>query len=120
LALPSSRIVARRSSSRATCRPRRIGQASRQGNDRLDQIICWLTGFDQTGLAAQPAGQSDFETFFAKATRLKPDRAPIKGVVCGIRVEDITEPLRRKVRHLDKLVDKIANGKAIEEILRQP
>lgn len=85
----------------------------------VDQIICWLTGYTPAGLQQQIDQGSDFETFFAQAPALNPKRALITGVVCGVRVEDIQEPLMQKIRYLDKLIDELAKGKAIEKILRQ-
>jgi hypothetical protein len=85
----------------------------------VDQIICWLTGYDQVGLQQQLDQETDFETFFAQAPALHPNRAQIKGVVCGVRIEDIEDPLMQKIRYLDKLVDELAKGKAMEKILRQ-
>lgn len=87
--------------------------------EEVDQIICWLTGYDQAGLRQQIKQDSDLETFFAQAPRIHPNSALIKGVVCGIRVEDIEDPLMQKVRYLDKLIDELAKGKALEKILRQ-
>ena len=78
-----------------------------------------MTGYDQKGLAAQLEKQTDFETFFAKAPRINPSRALIKGVVCGVRVEEIEEPTMREIRYLDKLVDELARGKAMDKILRK-
>lgn len=85
----------------------------------VDQVICWLTGYDQAGLKKQIELGNDFETFFAQAPRLHPNSALIKGVVCGIRVEEIEDPLMQKIRYLDKLIDELAKGKAMEKILRQ-
>ena len=85
----------------------------------VDQIICWLTGYDQAGLKKQIERQNDLETFFAEAPGLHPNSALIKGVVCGVRVEDVEEPLMRKIRYLDKLIDELAKGKAMEKILRK-
>jgi hypothetical protein len=85
----------------------------------VDRIICWLTGYDQAGLRQQIERENDFETFFAQAPRIHPNSALIKGVVCGIRVEGIEDPLMRKLRYLDKLIDELAKGKAMEKILRQ-
>lgn len=87
--------------------------------EEVDRIICWLTGYDQAGLRQQIERESDFETFFAQAPRLHPNSALIKGVVCGVRVEEIEDPLMRKLRYLDKLIDELAKGKAMEKILRQ-
>ncbi|MCP5356747.1 MAG: DUF2200 domain-containing protein [Pseudomonadales bacterium] len=86
--------------------------------DEVDQVICWLTGFDAAGLQKQIDQESTFEAFFAQAPALNPNRSLIKGVVCGVRVEDIEDPLMQKVRYLDKLVDELAKGKALEKILR--
>ena len=85
----------------------------------LDQIICWLTGYSQAGLQRQIEQENDFETFFAQAPALHPNSSLIKGVVCGIRVEEIDDPLTQKIRYLDKLIDELAKGKAMEKILRQ-
>jgi hypothetical protein len=84
----------------------------------VDQIICWLTGYTQAGLEEQLAQHSDFETFFANAPAFHPHASLIKGVVCGVRVEDIDDPLMQKIRYLDKLIDELAKGKAMEKILR--
>ncbi|MCY9165030.1 DUF2200 domain-containing protein [Bacillus atrophaeus] len=85
----------------------------------VDEIIRWLTGYSQEELEAQLEKQTDFETFFAEAPPLNPSRALIKGVVCGVRVEDIEEPTMREIRYLDKLIDELAKGKAMEKILRK-
>lgn len=87
--------------------------------DEVDQIICWLTGYDQAGLQQQIKQQSDFEAFFAQAPAMHPNAALIKGVVCGIRVEEIEDPLMQKIRYLDKLIDELAKGKTMDKILRQ-
>jgi len=87
--------------------------------EEVDQIICWLTGYDRAGLKKQIDQENDFETFFAQSPRMHPNCLMIKGVVCGARVEDIEDPLMRKVRYLDKLIDELAKGKAMEKILRQ-
>jgi len=87
--------------------------------EEVDNIICWLTGYDQAGLAQQIEQENDFETFFAQAPALHPNRALIKGVVCGVRVEEIEDPLMQQIRYLDKLIDELAKGKALEKILRQ-
>ncbi len=84
----------------------------------VDQVICWLTGYNQTGLQQQIKRENDFETFFAQAPALNPKRSLIKGTVCGVRVEDIEDPLMQKVRYLDKLIDELAKGKAMDKILR--
>ncbi|OLQ53689.1 hypothetical protein BHT94_19790 [Bacillus licheniformis] len=85
----------------------------------VDEIIRWLTGYSQEELEAQLAKQTDFETFFAEAPQLNPLRVLIKGVVCGVRVEDIEEPTMQEIRYLDKLIDELAKGKAMEKILRK-
>ncbi|MFZ5881896.1 MAG: DUF2200 domain-containing protein [Chloroflexota bacterium] len=85
----------------------------------VDQVICWLTGYTQAGLQQQIEQGNDFETFFAQAPAMNPNRALIKGVVCGVRVEEIEDPLMQKIRYLDKLIDELAKGKALEKILRQ-
>lgn len=84
----------------------------------VDQIICWLTGYNPAGLQQQIEKENDLETFFAQAPALHPNRALIKGVVCGVRVEEIEDPLMQKIRYLDKLIDELANGKVLEKILR--
>lgn len=85
----------------------------------VDEIIRWLTGYSQEELEAQLEKQTDFETFFVEAPQLNPSQALIKGVVCGVRVEDIEEPTMREIRYLDKLIDELAKGKAMEKILRK-
>ena len=87
--------------------------------EEVDQIIFWLTGYDQEGLQQQIEQGNDFETFFAQAPAYNPNTTLIKGVVCGIRVEEIEDPLMQKIRYLDKLIDELAKGKAMEKILRQ-
>ena len=84
----------------------------------VDQIICWLTGYSQKQLEQQIKRQSDFETFFAEAPAIHPNVSLIKGVVCGVRVEEIEDPLMQKIRFLDKLIDELAKGKSMEKILR--
>ena len=85
----------------------------------VDEVIRWLTGYSQQELDAHLAKQTDFETFFTKAPRLNPSRALIKGSVCGVRLEDIEEPTMKEIRYLDKLIDELAKGKAMEKILRK-
>ena len=104
----------------ASVYPLYVAKAERKGRTKaeVDEIILWLTGFSPEGLAAQLASKSDFETFFAQAPRLNPARAEIKGLVCGIRVEEVAEPLMREIRYLDKLIDELAKGKAMSKILR--
>lgn len=84
----------------------------------VDQIICWLTGYSQAALDAHIQQRTDFEMFFAEAPALHPNTALIQGVVCGVRVEDVEDPLMQKIRWLDKLIDELAKGKAMEKILR--
>jgi hypothetical protein len=84
----------------------------------VDQIICWLTGYDQAGLKRQIEQENDLETFFAQAPRIHPNSALIQGVVCGVRIEEIEDPLMQKLRWLDKLIDELAKGKTMETILR--
>ena len=87
--------------------------------EEVDQIICWLTGYDQAGLQQQIKQENDFETFFAQAPAIHPNSSLIKGVVCGVRIEEIEDPLMQKIRYLDKLIDELAKGKTMEKILRQ-
>jgi hypothetical protein len=101
--------------------PLYVQKAERKNRTKkeVDQIICWLTGFDAAGLRKQIEKETDLETFFAQAPRMHPNCELIKGVVCGVRVEDIEDPLMRKIRYLDKLIDELAKGKTMEKILRQ-
>lgn len=87
--------------------------------EEVDRIICWLTGYDRAGLQQQIDQGHDFETFFSQAPVLNPNTSLIKGVVCGVRVEGIEDPLMQKIRYLDKLVDELAKGRPLEKILRQ-
>jgi len=93
-------------------------QRKNRTKEEVDRIICWLTGYDEAGLQQQIAQGKDFETFFAQAPALHPNRSLIKGVVCGVRVEEVEDPLMQKIRYLDKLVDELAKGKKMEQILR--
>ena len=104
----------------ASVYPMYITKAEKKGRTKtdVDEIIGWLTGYSQQELEAQLEKQTDFETFFAEAPRLNPSRALIRGVVCGVRVEDIQEPTMQEIRYLDKLIDELAKGKAMEKILR--
>ena len=101
--------------------PAYVKKAERKGRtkEEVDRVICWLTGYDQAGLQHQIEKRTDFEAFFAQAPAMHPNSSLIKGVVCGIRVEEIEDPLMQKIRQLDKLVDELAKGKAMEKILRQ-
>ena len=96
-------------------RPEKKGRTK----EEVDEIIRWLTGYSQKQLEAVLSEQTDFETFFAEAPRLNPSRDLIKGTICGVRIEEIDEPLMREIRYLDKLIDELAKGKAMEKILRQ-
>ena len=97
-----------------------VAKAERKGRTRaeVDEIIIWFTGYSPDGLAAQIDQQTDFTGFFATAPQLNPARLLIKGKVCGIRVEEVEEPLMREIRYLDKLIDELAQGKAMAKILR--
>ena len=86
--------------------------------EEVDQIICWLTGYNQAGLQQQIKKENDLKTFFAQAPAIHPNSSLIKGVVCGIRVEEIKDPLMQKIRYLDKLIDELAKGKALDKIMR--
>ena len=105
----------------ASVYPLYVEKVRRKGRtkDEVDQVICWLTGYDQAGLSHQIEQGTDFETFFAQAPAMHPNRSLIKGVICGIRVEAVEDPLMQKIRQLDKLVDELAKGKGMEKILRQ-
>jgi hypothetical protein len=105
----------------ASVYPYYVAKVEKKGRKQseLDAIICWLTGYSRRELAALLKAQKDFETFFREAPQPNPARALIKGVICGVRVEDIQEPTMREIRYLDKLVDELAKGKALEKILRK-
>lgn len=94
-------------------------EKKQRSRDEVEQVICWLTGYDRKGLLQQIEQKNDLETFFAQAPKFHPNHVLIKGVVCGVRVEDVEDPLMRKIRYMDKLIDELAKGKAIEKILRQ-
>jgi len=100
--------------------PLYIEKAERKNRTKkeVDQIICWLTGYNQAGLQQQIKKGNDLKTFFAQAPAMNPNSSLIKGVVCGVRIEEIDDPLMQKIRYLDKLVDELAKGKAMEKILR--
>lgn len=102
--------------------PLYIQKAERKNRTKaeVDQVIRWLTGYTQAGLQKQITQESDFEQFFAQAPAMQANRSLIKGVVCGIRVEDVEDPLMRNIRYLDKLVDELAKGKTMDKILRKP
>ncbi|WP_215144820.1 DUF2200 domain-containing protein [Exiguobacterium qingdaonense] len=104
----------------ASVYPFYVEKAERKGRtkEEVDTIIEWLTGYDKHGLERQLADEVDFDTFFHSAPRLNEDRTLIKGVVCGVRVENVEEPLMREIRYLDKLIDELAKGKKMEKILR--
>ncbi len=100
--------------------PLYIQKAERKDRTKkeVDQVICWLTGYTQAGLQQQIKRENDFQTFFAQAPAMNPNRALIQGVVCGVRVQDIEDPLMQNIRYLDKLIDELAKGKALDKILR--
>ena len=101
--------------------PAYVAKAERKNRTKaeVDEIICWLTGYTQKQLDAQLEKQTNFENFFADAPKLNPLRKLVKGIICGVRVEDIKEPTMREIRYLDKLVDELAHGKVMEKILRK-
>jgi hypothetical protein len=101
--------------------PMYVQKAERKGRTReeVDEIICWLTGYDRAAMLRQLERRTDFEAFFAEAPAMHARRALITGVVCGVRVEEVEDPLMKKIRQLDKLVDELAKGKAMGKILRQ-
>jgi hypothetical protein len=101
--------------------PMYVQKAERKGRtkDEVNRVICWLTGYDQAGLLHQIEQNASFETFFAQAPAMNSNSSLIKGVVCGVRVEEVENPLMQKIRQLDKLVDELAKGKAMEKVLRQ-
>ena len=102
--------------------PHYVKKAETKGRtkEELDEVICWLTGYSKDGLEKQIQHKVDFRTFFDQAPKFNPNASLIKGVVCGIRVEDIEDPLMQKIRYLDKLIDELAKGKKMEKILRSP
>jgi hypothetical protein len=104
----------------ASVYPLYIAKAEKKGRTKaeVDEIIRWLTGYSQLGLEAQIKKQTNLETFFAEAPKLNPSRTLITGMICGVRVEDIKEPLMQEIRYMDKLIDELAKGKAMEKILR--
>ena len=104
----------------ASVYPHYVAKAEKKGRQKseVDAVICWLTGYDQRELDKHLKQQTDFETFFQEAPQLNPSRTLIKGVVCGVRVEDVPDPLMREIRYLDKLIDELAKGKPLDKILR--
>lgn len=104
----------------ASVYPHYVAKAEKKGRSKseVDEIVQWLTGYDEAGMSRVMQEQTDFETFFAEAPALNPNRALIKGVVCGVRVEEVEDPLMREIRYLDKLIDELAKGKAMAKILR--
>jgi hypothetical protein len=104
----------------ASVYPHYVVKAEKKGRTKaeVDEIIRWLTGYTQKTLETHLENKTDFETFFAQAPQLNPSRVLIKGVVCGVRVQDIEEPVMREIRYLDKLIDELARGKTMEKILR--
>ncbi len=106
----------------ASVYPHYVKKAETKGRtkEELDEVIRWLTGYTKAGLAKQIEKRSSFREFFEKAPKYNPNASLIKGVVCGIRVEDIEDPLMQKIRYLDKLIDELAKGKKMEKILRSP
>jgi hypothetical protein len=106
----------------ASVYPLYVAKAEKKGRTQaeVDEIIRWLTGYDQTALAAHLADKTDFTDFFGQAPTMNPDRSLITGVVCGVRVENVEEPLMREIRYLDKLIDELAKGKTMDKILRKP
>ena len=116
--MPTNRVFAMKF---AKIYPLYVQKAQRKNRtkEEVDQVICWLTGYDAAGLRRQLEAETDLETFFAQSPRIHPKSALITGVVCGVRVEEIEDPLMRNVRYLDKLIDELAKGKAMEKILRQ-
>ena len=101
--------------------PYYIAKAVKKGRTKaeVDEVIRWLTGYTQKQFEKQLEKDTDFETFYTKAPKLNPKRALIKGVICGVRIEDIKEPIMREIRYLDKVIDELAKGKAMEKILRK-
>src|SRR6476661_5928754 len=117
IAMPKHRIF---TTSFASVYPHYIRKAEAKGRERreVDQVICWLTGYSPEALVEQIERKTDFETFFSEAPAMHPNVVKITGVVCGVRVEEVEDPLMRKIRYLDKLVDELAKGRPMEKILR--
>ena len=116
--MPEHRIFATKF---AKVYPLYVQKAERKNRtkEEVDQIICWLTGYSRAGLQHQIDKESDFATFFAQAPAIHPNTSLVKGVVCGVRLDEISDPLMKNIRYLDKLIDELAKGKAMEKILRQ-
>jgi len=106
----------------ASVYPHYLAKAEKKGRTKaeVDEILRWLTGYTQAALDAHLAARTDFESFFATAPTLHPNRVQVKGVICGVRIEEIEDPLMLEVRRLDKLIDELAKGKPMEKILRVP
>ncbi len=104
----------------STVYPLYVQKAERKNRtkEEVDQVICWLTGYSKAGLEQQIKKENDFEAFFSEAPAIHPNSSLIKGVICGVRVEEIEDPLVQKARYLDKLIDELAKGKALEKIMR--
>ncbi|MEZ5292823.1 MAG: DUF2200 domain-containing protein [Vicinamibacterales bacterium] len=105
----------------ASVYPHYLAKAEKKGRTKgeVDEVVRWLTGYSQAELEERLANRTDFETFFAEAPRMNPARAAIKGVICGVRIEEIEEPTMREIRYLDKMVDELAKGRAMDKILRK-
>lgn len=101
--------------------PHYVAKAEKKGRtkEEVNEIICWLTGYSQEELEKQLKIETDFETFFSKAPELNPSRLLIQGIVCGVRVEEVDDPMMREIRYLDKLIDELAKGKRMDKILRR-
>lgn len=106
----------------ASVYPHYVAKAEKKGRTKIevDQIICWLTGYNSSQLEKLLNDQTDFETFFTKAPGLNPNRSLITGTICGIRVEELPDSTMKEIRYLDKLIDELAKGKSMEKILRIP
>ena len=104
----------------ASVYPMYVQKAERKGRtkDEVDEVICWLTGYDRAGLLKEIEEKTDFQSFFGRAPAMNPNSHLITGVVCGVRVEEVEDPLMKKIRLLDKLVDELAKGKAMAKVLR--
>jgi len=106
----------------ASVYPHYVNKAEKKGRTQaeVDDVVRWLTGYSQEQLESQIRDKKDFETFFAEAPNLHPSRTLIKGVICGVRLEEIDDPLMREIRYMDKLIDELAKGRPMEKILRKP